>query len=602
MLELIAQGTQPDFRWRRPIPTESVFQLGRTTPSFRVPWDDRVSRCHTRMQLQSGKLLVQKLEEAGNPVFYNGNAEESFTLFPGEHFVIGNTTFTFAQEQAYATLDVPNPISQKSFSTEFLHNLSYHDADHRIDVLNRLPDVISSAGDEQDLLNRMVNTLLAGISTASTIGVVRHQPTDTGPPPQSDTSGTDPQSDLEVDVIHWDRRGELAGNFQPSEKLIRQSLSSSETLLHIWQPSRTGKPEFTFDFENDWAFVCPIDSPATSGWGIYVTGSNRPPSGGGSGSGEIDLQGDIKFCELVGSTLKNLLQVKQLERRQAGFRGFFSPFVLEAMAGRDADEVLAPKECQVSVMFCDLRGFSKTSESMADELFSLLQRVSSSLDVMTGKILKNGGVIGDFHGDSAMGFWGWPLTQEDIALRAINAAVDIHAEFNKRQLQRTDFQIGIGIATGMAVAGKIGTRDQVKVTVFGPVVNLASRLEGMTRSFESSILIDQATWDQLSTIPSDHSFHARQLGRIQPYGMTTAIDVLQLLVNDIEPATTKIFEKAVDAFQAGEWEKAKLLLTELPSADTTRLFFEDYMQRESDSTSQLIPPPNWQGVIEMKSK
>ena len=66
MLELIAQGTQPDYRWRRPIPEETVFLLGRTTQSFRVPWDDRVSRSHTRMQLVDGRLLIQKLEEAAN--------------------------------------------------------------------------------------------------------------------------------------------------------------------------------------------------------------------------------------------------------------------------------------------------------------------------------------------------------------------------------------------------------------------------------------------------------------------------------------------------------------------------------------------------------
>ena len=311
------------------------------------------------------------------------------------------------------------------------------------------------------------------------------------------------------------------------------------------------------------------------GWGIYVTGTNRPisNSASGSGSGEIDLQGDIKFCELVGSTLKNLLQVKQLERRQASLRGFFSPFVMEAMAGRDAEEVLAPKECEVSVLFCDLRGFVTTSESMADELFSLLQRVSSSLDVMTGKILKHGGVIGDFHGDAAMGFWGWPLTQDDIALRAIKAAIDIQAEFNERQTQHQDFQIGIGIATGMAVAGKIGTRDQVKVTVFGPVVNLASRLEGMTRSFDSSILIDRATWDQLSSHQAEPPFNVRRLGRFQPYGMTTAIEVLQLLDDDFDPATIKTFEAAMDVFQTGQWEKTRQILTELPTDDAAPIVF-----------------------------
>ncbi len=175
MLELIAQGTQPDFRWRRPIPPNVVILLGRATHSFRVPWDDRVSRRHIRIQLLDGKLHIEKLDEAANPVFFNGHEETAFCLEPGEHFVIGHTTFTLSREEALATLDLPNPISQKSFSHEFLRKQNYRDADYRIDVLNRLPDVISSAGDEQDLLNRLLNTLLAGIGTASTIGIVQQK-------------------------------------------------------------------------------------------------------------------------------------------------------------------------------------------------------------------------------------------------------------------------------------------------------------------------------------------------------------------------------------------------------------------------------------------
>ncbi len=335
-----------------------------------------------------------------------------------------------------------------------------------------------------------------------------------------------------------------------------------------------------------------------------MTGSNRPAlaSASGIGSGEVDLQGDIKFCEMVGSTLKNLLQVKQLERRQASLRSFFSPFVLEAMAGQNADEVLAPKECQVSVLFCDLRGFAKASESMADELFGLLERVSSSLDVMTGKILKFGGVIGDFHGDAAMGFWGWPLAQDDIAQRAISAAIEIQAVFNERQTHHSDFQVGIGIATGMAVAGKIGTRDQVKVTAFGPVVNLASRLEGMTRSFGSSILIDRATCDQLAGRSATSGLNIRQLGQFQPFGMTTPIEVLQLSDSEFDLANSDSFEKAIESFQQGRWEEAHQLLSRLGPNDATGRFFRDFMQRESMSDTALVAPPDWRGVVQMKSK
>ena len=128
----------------------------------------------------------------------------------------------------------------------------------------------------------------------------------------------------------------------------------------------------------------------------------------------------------------------------------------------------------------------------------LLQRVSQALGVTTQHILEQDGVVGDFHGDAAMGFWGWPLAQPDAAARACHGGAG-HSR-RVRSGRRTvpairwpNFRIGIGIATGRAVAGKIGTVDQVKVTVFGPVVNLASRLEGMTKFIRAPILLDEET-------------------------------------------------------------------------------------------------------------
>ena len=89
-----------------------------------------------------------------------------------------------------------------------------------------------------------------------------------------------------------------------------------------------------------------------------------------------------------------------------------------ALRQRDPETVLAPRKCEVSVLFCDLRGFSRRTEQEADDLLGLLQRVSDALGVMTRQILAHGGVVGDFHGDAAMGFWGWPLQQEDAIERA----------------------------------------------------------------------------------------------------------------------------------------------------------------------------------------
>jgi adenylate cyclase len=83
----------------------------------------------------------------------------------------------------------------------------------------------------------------------------------------------------------------------------------------------------------------------------------------------------------------------------------------------------------VTVLFCDLRGFTQQSERSAGDLFDLLQRVSQALGVMTHHILAQGGVVGDFHGDAAMGFWGWPIAQPDAVERACRAAQGIRAAF-----------------------------------------------------------------------------------------------------------------------------------------------------------------------------
>ena len=81
------------------------------------------------------------------------------------------------------------------------------------------------------------------------------------------------------------------------------------------------------------------------------------------------------------------------------------------------------------MLFCDLRGFSRQSERHAGDLLGLLQRVSQALGVMTHHIREQGGVVGDFQGDAAMGFWGWPLAQHDAVLRTCRAALAIRAEF-----------------------------------------------------------------------------------------------------------------------------------------------------------------------------
>ena len=614
MFEIVAQGQLTDQRWRKSIEPDLWIDLGRDAPLLTVGWDGQISRRHVRVRLTDETLAVEQLESARNPVFFGGVVTSTFHVRPGEHFVIGKTAFTLTSEQVMMTVDVPNPISQRTFSPQFLRNVEYVDADRRIKVLNRLPDIVSSSGDQKELFTRMVNTLLEGVASATTVAIFKTGDLFKSEASESPSAVANDNDQAEmINVIHWDRRRLTTGNFSPSERLIRQAIDGQETVLHIWNQGKAGSAEFTVDVENDWAFVCPLNGQTVHGWGIYVTGKNRlakvslelKSNSSPTGSGELDLQGDVKFSELIASTLTNLLEVRQLERRQSSLRPFFSPVVMEAFARQSPDDVLTPRQCEVSVLFCDLRGFSKASEDMADDLLELLDRVSKSLGIMTHTILDNGGVIGDFHGDAAMGFWGWPLDQDDRSMRAVTAAMQIQNQFHAIAADPdhalSDFQMGVGIATGLAVAGKIGTSDQVKVTAFGPVVNLAARLESMTRWLDSSILIDGVAARDVLRLDQDQRWMLQRLGKFLPYGMKTPADVFRVFDRrkPVTDATTREqYDLALAEFESGDWQAARQRMAQHPD-DASGRFLLDYIDRNQLDSR---PPEGWRGVIRMSAK
>ena len=98
MPDLIAQGAEESQRWRRLILPRMPIIVGRAG-HWGTPWDKQISRSHAEIVWKHGRLLVRKLPEATNPVFLRGKASDQFYIKPGEHFVIGNTTFTLADEQ-----------------------------------------------------------------------------------------------------------------------------------------------------------------------------------------------------------------------------------------------------------------------------------------------------------------------------------------------------------------------------------------------------------------------------------------------------------------------------------------------------------------------
>ncbi len=588
MADLIAQGADPRSRWRRPLQDGQTVVLGRGAGAYSAPWDDCLSRRHAELALQGGVLSVRRLETARNPIFVQGRAADAFQIRPGEHFVIGGTTFTLADDRVQIAAGSRRPSRQETFTAQYLQQLNFRNAQARIQMLGRLPDVILGASSDTELVVRTINLLMAGVPTADAVALVRIDPD---------------RADAPIEVLHWDRHSLAGGDFQPSDGLIREAISRDESVLHVW--SEASQAPFTVHEGVDWAFCTPVSGEACRGWAFYVSGRVAQRPGEPSPSGDpTDLRDDLKFTEVVAATLSSLRQVRQLQRRQAGLSQFFSPIVLDALATGDPDVVLAPRETEVTVLFCDLRGFSRASEQAAGDLMGLLNRVAQVLGVTTRQILASGGVVGDFQGDAAMGFWGWPLPQPDAVERACRAALAIQAELERaarRPGDLADFRMGVGVATGRAVAGKIGTEDQVKVTVFGPVVNLASRLEGMTKILRAAILLDEPTAERIRQAPAGVA-RCRRLAVVQPAGMETPVEVSELLAPlgagaVLSDADLAMYEAALAEFQGGDWSRALELLHRVPAGDVAKDFLTGFIVQR-----RRAAPDDWDGVIRLESK
>ncbi|MFN0052725.1 MAG: adenylate/guanylate cyclase domain-containing protein [Planctomycetales bacterium] len=594
MLELIIEGPEPRQRLRYALQVGQTYLLGRDPQAeICVPWDDSVSRRQAKLTVTEDGLAVRRLAGAANPLFHSGRAVESVTLRPGEHFVVGGTCcLANLCQPAGAALPADQPIEEVTFSREALAQVRFRDPDRRIDVLSHLPEVIWGARNDGELYVRLVNLLLAGIAAADAVGIVAAA------------------SDGTARVLHADRRRETAGPLRPSARLVQEAVvRRGQSVLHVWE-SHEQPVEFTATQEFDWAFCTPVPGAPGELWGLYLGGKFDQPlpaaavprlfQDGGH------LHADVKFAEIVAEIVGSVRKLKHLERRQAGLRQFLPPAILAAM-GEEADaDLLAPREAEVTVMFCDLRGFSRQAESSRDDLTGLLDRTSQTLGVMTKHISEFGGVIGDFQGDAAMGFWGWPVAAPDDPLKACRAALAIRRAFSRAacdpESPLADFRVGIGLARGPGVAGRIGTGEHFVFTAFGPVVNLASRLEGMTRHLRVPIIIDEGLAEIVrGELPLEEG-RLRTLAKVLPYGMETPVLVSELLPGESEmpeltAAHLAAYDRAVTHFVAGEWEAAYASLRTLPSGDRA----QDFLALQIAQNNRT-PPADWSGVVKLPSK
>jgi adenylate cyclase len=182
---------------------------------------------------------------------------------------------------------------------------------------------------------------------------------------------------------------------------------------------------------------------------------------------------------------------------------------------------------EITIMFCDARGFTPLTEKLAPE--AAVEILDMYLGAMSDCILAHGGTLSKYIGDGIMAFWGAPVARPDHAERAARAALDMvrAQEGLKRRLAAAGqpaFDIGIGLHSGDAVVGTVGSEQRLDYTAIGDAVNLASRVEGLTKDFQVRIC---ATWDLAGR--AGEKFEFRSLGRVQVKGRTAGVEVLELV-------------------------------------------------------------------------
>lgn len=590
MLEIVAIGPEASQKWRHAMPEGQTVRLGRSPRSgWAVPWDLRISREHVDLDYYDGRLRVRCLETALNPIYRNGACAKEFLLEPGDEFRIGGTVFRLEASADSKVVGLQSkydaPMAEYSYKQEDVEAFDFRHADHRLEVLWNLPRIISVSRTDEEFAQHLVGLLLDGVPRAEAAAVVQHS--------------DDPTERARPLMMRLDARSDDSVRFRPSRKLILSALERGESLLHFWNEDGSQSNNFTVSGDFDWAFCVPITERSSRGWALYVSGKLSPEA-----NRMEDLNGDIRFTQFIAKVTGAIREVRTLERQQAGLGQYFSPKVMKTLSDARAEKLLSPRECDITVLFCDLRGFSRKAEQARQDLKELLRRCSEALDLMTNGILDHDGVIADFQGDAALGFWGWPV--DDGPLPALRAALAIAAGFHHAQHAAghplADFNVGIGIAHGRAIAGKIGTQAQAKIGVFGPVVNLAARLESMTKHLRVPILLDEATAEfARANLPASEG-RLRKLGRVRPYGLETPLMLTQLLPpveqdNSISDGRIIEYERAVEAVVEGRWGIALELLDQVPVFDRSKDFLMHFIAQHN-----YEPYAGWDGVIPMTSK
>jgi adenylate cyclase len=295
-----------------------------------------------------------------------------------------------------------------------------------------------------------------------------------------------------------------------------------------------------------------------------------------------------------------LTETRQREIREA-FSRYLSPHYVAELAKNPEKLKLGGEIRTVTIMFCDIRGFTTMSEGLTAEQLGHL--INEFLTPMTDIVMAHKGTIDKYIGDCIMAFWNAPLDDPDHAKNAVAAAQGMRlrlVELNEEWVAqgRPELHIGIGVNTGECSVGNFGSHQKFNYSLLGDPVNLASRLEGLTKQYHVDLIVGEQTAAGLNE-PG-----LIELDLVAVKGRTRGVRIFTLPPHPVESQQYLARHQAMlEAYRRRDWDAALGVLEDPVLASEPDMAGLYGLFRERIAEMQLEPPPaDWDGVFVAQEK